>query len=321
MFVCQNCDFENAPSSLFCGGCGKELGTRCDSCGKINRSQTSCDNCDHIVPRDLESGYEEQPWPKPGQLVDLVSLSFTAYKKNFKSFLILASISGIPTLIIWFMIRTLFETELASLNDLQQYTDTQLSENLMSEIKAIPIWKLFTLCFLIIIMFVTNLISGLSMVVGSAQFADAEKVSTVICLNYTLSRLWKLCLLSLFLIGLLIIPFILSLLLIGIPILVYLFVRWYFALPSLVLENTSITGSIQRSWDLVDGKWWVTLGTGTVIFILMTIPTYSLNLLLLNLNPESLNLIAEVFVSTLISPFHAIATGLYFFSLKKYAKA
>tara|TARA_B100000686_G_scaffold233283_1_gene240941 strand:+ start:6571 stop:7230 length:660 start_codon:yes stop_codon:yes gene_type:complete len=219
------------------------------------------------------------------------------------------------------MIRTLFETELASLNDLQQYTDTQLSENLMSEIKAIPIWKLFTLCFLIVIMFVTNLISGLSMVVGSAQFADAEKVSTVICLNYTLSRLWKLCLLSLFLIGLLIIPFILSLLLIGIPILVYLFVRWYFALPSLVLENTSITGSIQRSWDLVDGKWWITLGTGMVIFILMTIPTYSLNLLLLSLNPESLNLIAEVFVSTLISPFHAIATGLYFFSLKKYAKA
>ena len=287
MFACENCDFENAPSSLFCGGCGKELGTRCDSCGKINRGQTSCDNCDHIVPRDLDSGYEEQPWPKPGQLVDLVSLSFTAYKKNFKSFLILAAISGLPTLIIWFMIRTLFETELASLNDLQRYNDTQLSENLMSEIKAIPIWKLFTLCFLIIIMFVTNLISGLSMVVGSAQFANAEKVSTVICLNYTLSRLWKLCLLSLFLIGLLIIPLILSLLLIGIPILVYLFVRWYFALPSLVLDNTSITASIQRSWDLVDGKWWITLGTGMVIFILMTIPTYSLNLLLLNLNPAS----------------------------------
>ncbi|MEE3345398.1 MAG: glycerophosphoryl diester phosphodiesterase membrane domain-containing protein, partial [Chloroflexota bacterium] len=149
---------------------------------------------------------------------------------------------------------------------------------------------------------------------------NSEKVSPIICINYSLSRIGKLMLLSVFLIGLFIIPFVLSLLLIGIPILIYLVVRWYFALPSMVLDNTGVTQSIQKSWDLVDKRWWVTFGTGLVILILMTIPTYALNLVSSNLNSDFILLLGDVLVSTLISPFQAIATGLYFLSLKKYPK-
>ena len=341
MEPCKNCNFENTESSLFCGGCGKEMATLCEGCGTINKNQVFCTNCGQVVSSDLEEIYNpsnldesenEQSKtaipststtrliPEPGKLVDLISISSYAYKENFKSFLVLSLINGIPVLIIGIVLRTILETDLISLANFQSYNDSQLSENLMSDLKSIPVWKLLSVFIFILIGLVANLISVMAIIVGAAQFANSEKVSPIVCLNYTLSKLGRLILLSLFLIGLLIIPFLLSLMLIGIPILLYLFVRWYFALPSMVLDNTGITRSIQMSWDLVDKRWWITFGTGLVIVILMTIPTYLLNLLSANLNSDFLLLLIDVCVTTLVSPFQAIATALYFLSLKKFPR-
>ena len=341
MLLCETCDFENDSSSLFCGGCGSELGVKCGHCGKINKNQTFCINCSHVVSSDLKSRYESENsndssndyyklqkdtslgnkiLPEPGKLVDLISTSVQAYKENFKSFLLLALINGVPTLLIGLMIRSLLEAELISISNFQQNNDALIPENFISEFKAIPIWKITTIIFFLIIGLVANLISVMSIIVGSAQFANDEKISPVTCINYSLSRLVKLILLSMFLIGLFIVPFILSLLLIGIPILIYLIIRWYFALPSMVLDNTGITQSIQKSWDLVDKRWWTTFGTGVVILILMTIPTFALNLISSNLNSSFIILILDTCISTIVSPFQAIATGLYFLSLKKYPK-
>ncbi|HJO61159.1 MAG TPA: glycerophosphoryl diester phosphodiesterase membrane domain-containing protein [SAR202 cluster bacterium] len=338
---CKNCDFENTESSLFCGGCGKEIATQCERCRTINRNQTFCTNCGQVLSHDLgeiynpgavdESENEKSKTdipspsvarliPEPGKLVDLISISSYAYRKNFKNFLILSLINGIPVLVIGIILRTALETDWVSLANFQPYNDGQLSENLMSDLKSIPIWKLFSIFILILIGLVANLISVMAIIVGAAQFANSEKVSSIACLNYTLSKIGRLILLSLFLIGLLIIPFLLSIMLIGIPILLYLFVRWYFSLPSMALDNTGITRSIQMSWDLVEKRWWVTFGTGLVIVILMTIPTYLLNLLSPNLNSDFIILLIDVCVTTLVSPFQAIATGLYFLSLKKFPK-
>ena len=341
MEPCKNCNFENTESSLFCGGCGKEIAIQCERCGTINKNQAFCTNCGQVVSHDLgeiynpgtmdESGNEKSETdilspavarliPEPGKLVDLISISSYAYKENFKSFLILSLINGIPVLVIGIILRTVLETDWVSLANFQSYNDSQLSENLMSDLKSIPMWKLFSIFIFILIGLVANLISVMAIIVGAAQFANSEKVSSIACLNYTLSKLGRLILLSLFLIGLLIIPFLLSIMLIGIPILLYLFVRWYFSLPSMVLDSTGITRSIQMSWDLVDKRWWVTFGTGLVIVILMTIPTYLLNLLSPNLNSDFIILLIDVCVTTLVSPFQAIATGLYFLSLKKFPK-
>ena len=341
MGTCKSCDFENTESSLFCGGCGKEVATQCERCGTINRNQAFCINCGQVVSSDLvelynpstlgESENEQSKTakpptsttrliPEPGKLVDLISISSYAYKENFKSFLALSLINGIPVLIIGIILRTILETDLVSLANFQSYNDSQLSENLMSDLKAIPMWKLLSIFIFILIGLVANLISVMAIIVGAAQFANSEKVSPIACLNYTLSKLGRLMLLSLFLIGLLIIPFLLSIMLIGIPILLYLFVRWYFSLPSMVLDNTGITRSIQTSWDLVDKRWWVTFGTGLVIVILMTVPTYLLNLLSTNLNSDFILLLIDVCITTLVSPFQAIATGLYFLSLKNFPK-
>ena len=341
MGTCKSCDFENTESSLFCGGCGKEVATQCERCGTINRNQAFCINCGQVVSSDLGELYnpstlgesENKPSktakpstfttrliPEPGKLVDLISISSYAYKENFKSFLVLSLINGIPVLIIGIILRTILETDLVSLANFQSYNDSQLSENLMSDLKAIPMWKLLSIFIFILIGLVANLISVMAIIVGAAQFANSEKVSPIACLNYTLSKLGRFILLSLFLIGLLIIPFLLSIMLIGIPILLYIFVRWYFSHPSMVLDNTGITRSIQMSWDLVDKRWWVTFGTGLVIVILMTVPTYLLNLLSTNLNSDFILLLIDVCITTLVSPFQAIATGLYFLSLKNFPK-
>ena len=341
MGTCKSCDFENTESSLFCGGCGKEVATQCERCGTINRNQAFCINCGQVVSSDLVELYnpstlgeseneQSKPAkpstsptrviPEPGKLVARISISSYAYKENFKSFLALSLINGIPVLIIGIILRTILETDLVSLANFQSYNDSQLSENLMSDLKAIPMWKLLSIFIFILIGLVANLISVMAIIVGAAQFANSEKVSPIACLNYTLSKLGRLILLSLFLIGLLIIPFLLSIMLIGIPILLYLFVRWYFSLPSMVLDNTGITRSIQMSWDLVDKRWWVTFGTGVVIVILMTVPTYLLNLLSTNLNSDFILLLIDVCITTLVSPFQAIATGLYFLSLKNFPK-
>ena len=179
MEPCKSCNFENTAGSLFCGGCGNDMGIKCDRCGEINRNQAFCTNCGQVVSSDLEARYEsqnlsdteniqyephqpvnseDQLLPKPGQLVDLITVSVSAYKQNFKSFLILALVNGVPALLIGIIVRALLETETISFQDLQQYGDSQLSENFLSELKTIPTWKIFTV--LIFILIVPGKLSG-----------------------------------------------------------------------------------------------------------------------------------------------------------------
>lgn len=54
----------------------------------------------------------------------------------------------------------------------------------------------------------------------------------------------------------------------GVALAIFLGVRWSLATPALMLEGTSVTGALQRSWNLVSGAFWRTLGIvllGTVI--------------------------------------------------------
>ncbi len=341
MYRCEHCDFENDPSSLFCGGCGDDLGIKCGRCGELNKNRTFCTNCGQIVSSSLEARNESktpsnaeqmqygphQPTnsvvellPNPGQLADLITISFSAYKQNFKSFLTLALINGIPALFIGFIIPALLETESISFQNLQQYSDPELSEKLFLEIKAIPMWKISTILILILIGPIAKLISATAIIIGAAQFASSEKVSPIVCLNYSLSRLGRLIILSLFLIGLLIIPIALSLIWIGVPILIYLLVRWLFVWSSMALDNTGITKSVQSSWDLVEKRWWITFGTFLAIFILTMLPTILLVSVSSKLESDLIFRILDVFFGVLISPFQFITIGLYFLSLKKYPK-
>jgi len=47
---------------------------------------------------------------------------------------------------------------------------------------------------------------------------------------------------------------------------VFLYVMWVLAGPALVLERTSVTGSMRRSWSLVRGSWW-----WTFLIVLLTV--------------------------------------------------
>lgn len=81
---------------------------------------------------------------------------------------------------------------------------------------------------------------------------------------YASRRFWSLALLSIVSAILLAIGFVL-LIIPGI----FLTVAWCVAVPVLVFESPGILGSLQRSWELVKGNWWVTFGALLVTIVLI----------------------------------------------------
>jgi hypothetical protein len=56
-------------------------------------------------------------------------------------------------------------------------------------------------------------------------------------------------------------------LLVLVPVFVYVFLKWYFALTVVAVDDLTAIESLRKSWYLVEGHWWRTLG----ILILLTI--------------------------------------------------
>lgn len=56
---------------------------------------------------------------------------------------------------------------------------------------------------------------------------------------------------------------------------IFIGIRWALAPAALILEdNSSITSAMKRSWHLVRGSWWQTLGLIVVTYIIITFSTY-----------------------------------------------
>ena len=59
----------------------------------------------------------------------------------------------------------------------------------------------------------------------------------------------------------------LTLSVVGIVLAIYLAVRATLAGPAVIVENQGISGSLIRSWRLIDGRWWRTLGVQLIVGI------------------------------------------------------
>lgn len=55
-----------------------------------------------------------------------------------------------------------------------------------------------------------------------------------------------------------------------VPTVFYLFVKWLFSMTSVAVEDTTAMDSLRKSWRIVDGYWWRTLG----IFVLLAVITH-----------------------------------------------
>jgi len=101
-------------------------------------------------------------------------------------------------------------------------------------------------------------------------------------------------------------------------------VRWLFYNQAIVLEDYNSTGGLGRSWKLVKGKFWRTLGFFFILAILVaaftTGPIYLLTFLSFLIPSLALSTImttvAQTLLQVIILPIQYIALTLYYFDLR-----
>lgn len=104
----------------------------------------------------------------------------------------------------------------------------------------------------------------------------------------------------------------------------YLSVRWMFYGQAIVVENYNSTGGLGRSWKLVKGKFWRTLGFYLILAILViaftTGPIYLLTFFSFLIPSLALatimNSVAQTLLQVIILPIQYVALTLYYFDLR-----
>lgn len=110
-----------------------------------------------------------------------------------------------------------------------------------------------------------------------------------------------------------------ALLLIGLPIAIWLIVRWQFFVQSLVYDREQTgTGALRESANLVEGRWWRTLGTVFLFDLLATIPGILVGFVLLTLGGAAVGLAngASSVLYALAIPLAVIAITLMYLDRK-----
>ena len=104
---------------------------------------------------------------------------------------------------------------------------------------------------------------------------------------------------------------------VGIPFAIYRFTRWSLFAEACMLDNLSASESLQRSSELVRGRWWRTFGFTVLVDAIAILSGPLLGVGLLLLTDHSLNFInlAAALVYTFTVPFAAIQLTLYYFDL------
>jgi len=105
---------------------------------------------------------------------------------------------------------------------------------------------------------------------------------------------------------------------VGIPLAIHRFIRWSLFAQACMLDNLSARQSLQRSSELVRGRWWRTLGFTVLVDALAVLSGPLLGVGLLLLTDHSLNFInlAASLVYTFTVPYAAIQLTLYYFDLE-----
>jgi hypothetical protein len=105
---------------------------------------------------------------------------------------------------------------------------------------------------------------------------------------------------------------------VGLPFAVGRYVRWSLFAEACALEDRTAGGSLQRSAELVRGRWWRTFGFSSLVIVLTALSGPLLGVGLLLLTDRSLNFInvAGALVYTVTVPYAAIALTLYYFDLE-----
>lgn len=92
---------------------------------------------------------------------------------------------------------------------------------------------------------------------------------------------------------------------------------WFVTAPSIVIEKLGAIDGMQRSWSLVKGQFWQTLGLAVLTFLLVIVAVVVATIILSFLPDFLASLIANIVVNSVIGPFWAIVSALAFFRLRE----
>jgi hypothetical protein len=107
---------------------------------------------------------------------------------------------------------------------------------------------------------------------------------------------------------------------------IWLTIAWSVAIPVMLVEGTGGVKALSRSFNLVKGHWWATLGRLLVAYILVSVVTFAVSFLLLapavavvddtSFGALVLEHAANFLVSLITTPFIAAVTMLVYFDLR-----
>ena len=260
--TCSHCGGDNPPDALFCRQCGRPLARSIEgSAYRPFERQTA-----ELVPRDV------------GQLV---SETINIYQRDFRAFLLIASVPQVPLL-------------------LSVVTPFWLSV-LLSLVGA----AIYFLANGAIIHAVSQRYLVREIDVGTCVQRVLEKPATIL-ITYIL--------VSLALIG----AGILAAFIIGIPIFFYLLVSWFFAGQVIMIEHKGSFDALERSRALVTGTWWRVFGIGAafVLVVLGAVLATTIVLVLVSLGSTPLAIILQAIAHAMIFPILPIGATLVYLDLR-----
>ena len=274
---------------------------------------------------------ESTPAPirfRPRQLSELLDELFRLYRRHFSLIVGVALLVALPGL-VWSLATGVYRLNSTSYTNL--FTTTGTSTPTFNSQQLSNLLGTFLLGGLGALILLPFSVGAVYRAVTDVALGRPATVGVV--LRETLARYWPL----LGLIGLGILLFIgwiiaeaIGFVLLFIPGLavfcaaVYLAVRWSLVVAAMMAEDVGPIRGLGRSWSLVSGSWWRTLGILLIVGILQSIISYAL-LILFTLFADifstgdfrsALVSVGSTLLSALVSPITTIAVVLLYFDLR-----
>jgi hypothetical protein len=261
------------------------------------------------------------PGAQPRAISELLDATFSLYRRNFQVLAGVAVLIVIPGLVISLISGsyranpfTVLQQVVSNTNNpaaLQQLNQTQ--QNVINS----PLYPLSFLLEFLIIPFSVGALYQAAVMLAMGRPATIGSV-----LSATLRRYFALFGL-IFLIGLVVVG---GILIITIPVVIWVVIRWSVATPALFAEELGPARALGRSWQLVSGEWWRTLGILLVVGIMTSVIQSVLGLLfgglaavLPGLDSDlhaALSTSATQLVSAVVTPLLPIAVTLLYFDMR-----
>jgi hypothetical protein len=246
---------------------------------------------------------------RPLEIGDLLDETFRMYRRHFVLFAGLSVLVSIPSAALsGFFSYALFNGVLQSTNPGQPLNLSSLESTLVAA-------AIILVVSIVLIPFFYGAVTF-----AACESALGRSVTAAGVLRGVLRRYFQLLGYWL-LIGLMVIAFCL------LPLWIWIWVSWVVVMPVMFIENAGLGAAMNRSWRLIEGRWWRTFLIVFLIFIVFYAVRFALSafialgqtLLQLVMSPLVVVWISGatgVIVDSLVNPVFQIAIVLIYFDLR-----